>query len=79
MQLIDAYKLSDETNLKKRMWLVVRPALHFSSVGFDLFYRLLNKENIVVAHAKTGMICYDYSRKKIAPVPDEVKEKLETK
>ncbi|NCU04485.1 MAG: thioesterase [Chitinophagaceae bacterium] len=54
-------------------------AVHFSSVGFDLFYRLLNKENIVVAHAKTGMICYDYSRKKMAHVPDEVKEKLSAK
>lgn len=51
-------------------------AINFSSVGFDLFYRLLNKENIVVALAKTGMICYNYEAKKIAAVPGEVKEKL---
>ena len=51
-------------------------AINFSSVGFDLFYRLLNKENIVVALAKTGMICYNYEAKKIAAVPAEVKEKL---
>lgn len=50
--------------------------INFSSVGFDLFYRLLNKENIVVALAKTGMICYNYELKKIAAVPAEVKEKL---
>jgi acyl-CoA thioesterase FadM len=51
-------------------------ALNFTSVGFDLFYRLCNKENIVVAIAKTGMICYNYELKKIAAVPAEVKEKL---
>ena len=51
-------------------------AINFSSVGFDLFYRLLNQENIVVALAKTGMICYNYALKKIAAVPAEVKEKL---
>lgn len=51
-------------------------AVNFTSVGFDLFYRLLNKENIVVALAKTGMICYNYEAKKIAAVPAEVKEKL---
>ncbi len=50
--------------------------INFSSVGFDLFYRLLNKESIVVALAKTGMICYNYELKKIAAVPAEVKEKL---
>ncbi len=51
-------------------------AVNFSSVGFDLFYRILNKENIVVALAKTGMICYNYDLKKIAAVPAEVKAKL---
>lgn len=51
-------------------------AVNFTSVGFDLFYRLFNKENTVVALAKTGMICYNYEAKKIAAVPAEVKEKL---
>lgn len=51
-------------------------AVNFSSVGFDLFYRILNKENIVVALAKTGMICYNYDLKKIAAVPTEVKATL---
>lgn len=51
-------------------------AVNFSSVGFDLFYRILNKENIVVALAKTGMICYNYDLKKIAAVPAEVKATL---
>lgn len=51
-------------------------AVNFSTVGFDLFYRILNKENVVVALAKTGMICYNYDVKKIAAVPAEVKTKL---
>lgn len=51
-------------------------AVNFTSIGFDLFYRLFNKEKIVVALAKTGMICYNYEAKKIAAVPAVVKEKL---
>lgn len=54
-------------------------AAAFSKVGFELYY-LLEKESsgkkITVALAKTGMICYDYERKKIAAVPEEAKEKL---
>jgi acyl-CoA thioester hydrolase len=41
-------------------------------VNFDLYYRLTtfrNGEVILLANAKTGMICYDYNHKKIAPVP----------
>ncbi len=53
----------------------------FSKVGFDIYY-LLEKEQagkkITVAIAKTGMICYDYKQKKIAAVPEEAKQKLES-
>jgi len=41
-------------------------------VNFDLYYRLTttrNGENILLANAKTGMICYDYQQKKIAAIP----------
>ena len=51
-------------------------AVNFTSVGFDLYYQILNKENLVTALAKTGMVCYDYEKKKIAKVPVVVKEKL---
>jgi acyl-CoA thioesterase FadM len=47
-------------------------------VSFDIVYKL----NIIkggrtdtVAIAKTGMVCFDYSAKKITPVPQEVKKK----
>lgn len=51
-------------------------AINFTSVGFDLYYQILNKENVITALAKTGMVCYDYDKKKIAQVPVVVKEKL---
>ena len=54
-----------------------------SKVGIVLFYKLEKesllkdgKDKIVVAIAKTGMVCYDYEKKKIVAVPEEVKNKL---
>lgn len=50
-----------------------------SKIGFELFYRLekeTDSKKIIVAKAKTGMICYDYSTKKIVSVPDDAKQKL---
>lgn len=51
----------------------------FSKVAFDLYYKLekmSNGKNVPVAFAKTGMVCYDYARKRIAAVPVEVAKKL---
>lgn len=48
----------------------------FSKVGFDLFYQLekdMDGLAQIVALAKTGMICYDYNKKKVAAVPEEAK------
>jgi acyl-CoA thioesterase FadM len=45
-----------------------------SRIGFDLCYKLEKKQGdkmVWVASAKTGMICYDYDRKKIVPVSQE--------
>lgn len=54
-------------------------ATEFSKLGFDLYY-LLEKiqegKKVVVVKAKTGMICYDYTLKKIAPLPEAVRSKL---
>lgn len=51
----------------------------FSKVGFDICYRfekLTDGNPVLVALAKTGMVCYDYSAKKIRPVPPGVQEQL---
>jgi acyl-CoA thioesterase FadM len=52
----------------------------FSNVGFDIYYKLeknTGEKTILVATAKTGMVCFDYTRKKIVPLPAEAKEKLQ--
>lgn len=45
-------------------------------VGFELYYRLFVKridEDILLANAKTGMVCYDYGVKKVVAVPEKLK------
>ena len=51
----------------------------FTGAAFDMYYRLEKgtaNETTVVAIAKTGMVCYDYSKKKIAGIPTNAKSKL---
>jgi acyl-CoA thioester hydrolase len=51
-----------------------------SRVGFELYYRLFAKrghETILLANAKTGMVCYDYTSKKVAAIPERLKEILQ--
>lgn len=54
-------------------------ATEFSKVAFEVYYKLekiKDGKKILVAAAKTGMVCFDYTSKKIAAVPDDVKQKL---
>jgi acyl-CoA thioesterase FadM len=47
-----------------------------SKVAFELFYKISTKRNaqlIVIALAKTGMVCYDYQIKKVMAVPEKLK------
>ena len=51
----------------------------FSKVAFDLYYKLEKRsgENmLLIAAAKTGMVCYDYDKKKTVSVPEAVVKKL---
>jgi acyl-CoA thioester hydrolase len=48
-------------------------------VGFDLIYKIEKKtvdEKVIVAIARTAMICYDYNLKKVAGLPEAAKNKL---
>lgn len=53
-----------------------------SKIGFELFYKLetirpVNTDKkVIVSIAKTGMVCFDYKKKKIASVPSEALIKL---
>ena len=56
---------------------------NISKVRFDIFYKLEtlrsdedNRKTLAVI-AKTGMICYDYNKKKIIPIPEEARKKLQ--
>jgi acyl-CoA thioesterase FadM len=52
----------------------------FSSVSFDLLYHISTMRNGVktdIAHAKTGMVCFDYNIRKVTALPEELKSRLE--
>ena len=55
-------------------------AAGITRVSFELFYLLetIRQGNtITIAKAKTGMVCYDYGMKRIAPVPLNLVKALE--
>ncbi|HEY5368897.1 MAG TPA: acyl-CoA thioesterase [Hanamia sp.] len=48
-------------------------------VSFELFYEISverNKETIIIALAKTGMVCYNYKIKKVETIPELLKNIL---
>lgn len=50
-----------------------------SRVSFELYYQLFalrNNESILLANAKSGMVCYDYAAKKVVVVPEKLKNIL---
>ena len=53
----------------------------FSKISLDIYYRLEKEElgkKVLVAMAKTGMVCYDYGKKKIVAVPANALQRLLT-
>lgn len=49
----------------------------FSKIGFELYYELVSvKDETAVAYAKTGMVCFDYAKRKVVSVPEEARQKL---
>lgn len=52
-------------------------AFDFSRVGFDLAYKLVKgADEKTVILAKTGMVCFDYAKRKVTGVPAAVAERL---
>ena len=50
-----------------------------SRVNFELFYLIQTtreQKDIIIAKAKTGMICYDYANKKVIAIPQGLKNIL---
>ncbi len=55
-------------------------ATEFTSVSFDLLYHISTIRNTArtdIAHAKTGMVCFDYTTRKVTAMPDALKSRLE--
>jgi acyl-CoA thioester hydrolase len=51
----------------------------FNKYGFDMFYIIENKvSGKSVAIGKTGIVCFDYDKRKIATIPDVLLGKLKT-
>jgi YbgC/YbaW family acyl-CoA thioester hydrolase len=55
-----------------------------SKVSFEIYYKLektlgqiQDEKRIIVATAKTGMVCFDYSNKKIVAIPEEARRNLQ--
>lgn len=51
----------------------------FQRVSFDLIYKLekmIDDKRVIIAIAKTGMVCFDYQNRRICAIPEEVVIKL---
>ena len=51
-----------------------------SKASFDFYYKLSvrrDDDEFEVAYAKTGMVSYDYTKKKVVPIPEEFRAVLE--
>lgn len=49
----------------------------FNKYGCDIYYLLSNKKTAVeIAHAKTGIVFFDYDQRKVVSVPDKFKEQM---
>lgn len=58
--------------------LVIQIALgEFTKFGFDLFYQVSRKEDDKeIAKGKTGIVCFDYEKRKPAKIPASLIKKL---
>lgn len=52
----------------------------FNKYGFDMLYYIENKETgKEVARGKTNIVCFDYDKRKIAAIPEELLKALQQK
>ena len=49
----------------------------FNKYGCDIYYLLSNQKTAVeIAHAKTGIVFFDYDERKVVPLPEAFRETL---
>lgn len=44
--------------------------------NFDLYFTIKNQNDTLIAKAKTGMVCFDYTTKKVVSLPENFKNFL---
>lgn len=53
-------------------------AAEISRIGFELYYKLVRtSDEAIAAVAKTGMVCFDYTKRKVAVLPEAAVKKLQ--
>ena len=53
--------------------------MDFSKIGCDIVFRITNSDKKKeIALAKTGIVFFDYENKKVAPLPEKFKLKIES-
>jgi acyl-CoA thioesterase FadM len=52
-------------------------AADFTRISFDIFYKLVRKDQTEIARGRTGMVCFDYAAKKVTSLPADAKRLLE--
>jgi acyl-CoA thioester hydrolase len=50
----------------------------WSKYGFAIYYRITNQHAKEVARGKTGVVCFDFEKRKVAPVPQKLLNKVKT-
>ena len=49
----------------------------FTNKGFDLVFRVTEMDSgAEIARAKAGILCYDYQKQKVIPIPEKLRDKL---
>src|SRR5687768_12723612 len=51
-------------------------AADLNKYGFDLYYLFANQHGKEIAHAKTGMLCFNYATRKLIALPEAAAAKL---
>jgi acyl-CoA thioester hydrolase len=74
-----AFELKNEALYGEDVSILIS-AGEISKASFDLFYQLTTERNNVVvllAKAKTGMVCFDYKSRKVATLPAILQKMLQ--
>ena len=45
--------------------------------AFEVYYQVSNEKNSVIAVAKTGMVCFNYTENKVVGIPDSFRDFLD--